>query len=101
MNKEMLRRSAWIIVGSMVLIGCSSNPSYARRSRDAAVVTPSGDVVVPNPAPPARHEVIPAPPGNGYFWIPSSWIYENQRWIWLPGHWQAPRSRRQGKFAVG
>ncbi len=85
MKKKMLRRLGCITLGSIVLVGCSSTST-----REVAVVTPSGDVVVPHPRPPARHEVIPPPPGSGYMWIPDSWIYENQRWMRLPGHWQAP-----------
>jgi hypothetical protein len=35
------------------------------------------------PAP--RVEVIPAPPGAGYNWVPGHWAWRG-RWVWMPGH---------------
>ncbi len=35
------------------------------------------------PAP--RVEVIPAPPGPGYNWVPGHWAWRG-RWVWIPGH---------------
>jgi hypothetical protein len=35
------------------------------------------------PAP--RVEVIPAPPGAGYNWVPGHWVWRGQ-WEWIPGH---------------
>jgi WXXGXW repeat (2 copies) len=35
------------------------------------------------PAP--RVEVIPAPPGAGYNWVPGHWAWQGG-WVWIPGH---------------
>jgi hypothetical protein len=36
--------------------------------------------------PPPRVEVIPAPPGAGYNWVPGHWAWRGARWEWIAGH---------------
>jgi hypothetical protein len=36
--------------------------------------------------PAARVEVIPAPPGAGYNWVPGHWAWRGAHWEWIPGH---------------
>jgi hypothetical protein len=49
-------------------------------------------ILVPYPPPPARVEVIPAPPANvkGAVWIDGEWLWKGSRWVWQGGQWQAP-----------
>jgi len=44
-------------------------------------------VVIERGAMPApRVEVIPAPPGAGYNWVPGHWAWRGNAWAWIPGH---------------
>ena len=36
--------------------------------------------------PPAQVEVVPAPPGPDYYWIPGYWGWDGG-WIWIGGSW--------------
>jgi len=38
-------------------------------------------------APPARVEVIPAPPYRGAVWVRGYWFRGRHAWVWVPGHW--------------
>jgi hypothetical protein len=48
------------------------------------------NLVINQPPPPPRYEVVPAPRA-GYVWAPGYWRWENRRHVWAPGHWVAER----------
>jgi hypothetical protein len=54
------------------------------------VVTPAGQVVVPDQPPPNRAETPGKPPGPEYTWVSGYYTYRNGQWIWVSGHWDAP-----------
>jgi hypothetical protein len=46
---------------------------------------------IPFPPPPARVEIIPAPPREeGAVWVDGEWAWQGKRWGWLPGGWMVP-----------
>lgn len=71
-------------------IGCGATP---------LAVPPSGPhvdeepIVVPYPPPPARVEIVPAPPKNVAepVWIDGEWEWHARRWVWSAGRWEASR----------
>lgn len=69
----------------------------------AACVPPSriglGVVYVDEAPPPARVEVISAPPGREFVWIAGYWTW-NDEYVWMPGHWAHP-PRRNLHWAPG
>ena len=75
---------------AVLALGCSATP---------LAVPPSGPhideepVVVPYPPPPARVEIIPAPPARltDPVWIDGEWEWHARRWVWNGGHWEAAR----------
>lgn len=88
-------RSPTGLLGSLLLLaGC-------------VVATPAPVVVrTPPPAPAAQVEVVPAPLGPAYVWVPGQWVWRGPRhgyvwipgryviptqpgWIWVPAHWDA------------
>lgn len=85
MRIGQLKALGALTAAGLLAAGCSTERHTHRGS--AAVVTPGGAVVVPEPTPPDRHEVIPAPPRTDASWVPGHWAFKNQRWIWIPGYW--------------
>jgi hypothetical protein len=48
--------------------------------------------VITHTAPPTPQiEVIGTPPVQGYFWIPGVWLWEDERYVWHAGYWEAPK----------
>jgi hypothetical protein len=63
--------------GATVLaLGCGISVAAAQ----PVVVVERG--VMPAP----RVEVIPAPPGAGYNWVPGHWAWRGTGWVWIAGH---------------
>src|SRR5579862_8729437 len=69
--------------------------SSRRVMRTAAAVTilvglgtglASAVEVIERVMPAPRVEVIPAPPGAGYNWVPGHWAWRGAAWVWIPGH---------------
>jgi WXXGXW repeat (2 copies) len=56
---------AAFVIGSMAAVAVAQEFEHAR--------------------PPLRVEVIVAPPGPGYNWVPGHWAWAG-RWEWIPGH---------------
>jgi hypothetical protein len=46
-------------------------------------------VLVPFPPPPARVEIIPAPPAGSKraVWVDGEWLWKGRRWVWQQGQW--------------
>jgi hypothetical protein len=78
---------------AMLAAGCVSRTE--RHYYSTATVPATGSVTVATAAtpPPAPREELPGPPpGEGYVWISGYWAYENGRYEWVPGHYEAPRA---------
>ncbi len=61
---------------TVLALGCGISIAAAQ----PAVIVERG--VMPAP----RVEVIPAPPGAGYNWVPGHWAWRGAAWVWIPGH---------------
>ncbi len=83
MKKQLVKSLGLVLLGSGLLMGCET-------THRSVVVTPTGQVIVPNQPPPPRTEVMGTPPVDSYAWVPGYWTYENSHWLWVSGHWQAP-----------
>jgi len=46
--------------------------------------------VTERPAPPAY--VRPAAPGPTHVWVEGEWVWNNGRYDWKPGYWEASRA---------
>lgn len=75
-----------VLSGTFLVAGCHTT------SRQAVMVTPTGEVLAPTKPPPTRHEVLSTRPSASYAWMDGYWTYQNSRWNWIPGHWEAPIS---------
>ena len=69
----------------LLLGGCSAPPPHT-----PVVVSPTGEVYVPEAPPSPMSEVAGAPSSAMDVWVPGYWTYYNTQWVWLPGHWQVP-----------
>ncbi len=52
-----------------------------------------GEVVVREPPPADREEVVEAAPYPDYVWIPGHWAWEGQ-YVWVQGTWRRPPHER-------
>jgi len=48
------------------------------------------NIVIGNPPPPPRYEMVPAP-RRGYVWAPGYWNWNGRRHVWVQGHWEHSR----------
>jgi hypothetical protein len=80
MKQQALRIAIALGLGSFLLGGCASHQHVG--------VTPTGQVVVTEAPPPARQEVVTSSPGAQYIWVAGYWVHADDRWVWIPGHWQ-------------
>ena len=113
---SVLTISAWT-VGLLVSAGCAQHRSTHSSSQLASVQSgtanaplttpknspnssalpakiPSDPSLITNPPPPAQVEVVGAPPGPDYVWIPGHWEWQGT-WTWTSGKWAtipAPRA---------
>ncbi len=94
MKREMLQLLLLVVLGSCLLTGCATRhaqgPAATTSGAQPVVVTPSGTVVVPEPAPPSQPGVAGPPATAGYVWRSGYWTFVDWRWVWIPGEWQAP-----------
>lgn len=68
---------------ALLLAGCET-------THHPVVVTPKGEVVVPDQPPPKREETPGKPPSPAYVWVPGYYTYHGDRWVWIGGRWDAP-----------
>jgi hypothetical protein len=86
MKKHNPRLLTFTLFTSLLLAGCISHHQLAR---EGVAVSPTGRVVVAEPPPPVRNEVLTPSPGPSYVWVQGFWINHDSRWVWMPGHWEA------------
>jgi len=84
MKGEILTLMGMGVLGAMLLVGCATH------STQPVVVTPTGQVVVPQKPPRPKQETMGPRPGLAYVWAPGYWTYHDTRWVWVPGEWQPP-----------
>lgn len=70
-----------------LLVACSSGPSVPEPARGPH--TGEDPVPVPFPPPPARPDVVGAPPAEAIdpVWIDGQWMWQGRQWVWEPGQW--------------
>ena len=82
MKGAALKLAALMLLGSAIITACSTSKPV--------VVTPTGQVLVTEQPPPAKQEFAGTPPpGESYVWAQGYWMHTDNRWVWVPGHWQA------------
>ena len=81
MKGDRLKIAALMVLGSSMIVGCSS-------PKKPVVVAPTGQVIVAEQPPPLKQEAVGAPPGDSYVWTQGYWAHTDTRWVWIPGHWQ-------------
>ncbi len=72
----------------------ASNTAVARVSGPLPSVRPlrSRSIIVDEPPPGPRLELVPLSPGRDYFWVRGHWSRSMGVWKWIPGAWvQRPR----------
>jgi hypothetical protein len=82
MTKAILRLLVLTTVCGLLAAGC-----YHRVAHERVVATPSNPVVVEEPPPSPRTEVVGVTPGPTHVWQSGFWSYTEGRWIWAPGRW--------------
>ncbi len=88
MKRQTLTLLGVGLVGGLLAVGCHT--SKPAQPTHPVVVTPSGEIVVPEP-PPAPRPENPSPAPAAYdVWIPGYWTWSDRQWVWVPGNWQAP-----------
>jgi hypothetical protein len=80
MKREVFKLLAVIGLGGALIMGCST--------QKPVVVTPTGQVVVTEAPPAPRREIVGTAPGASYVWVEGYWMHSDNRWVWVPGHWQ-------------
>ncbi|HWQ93760.1 MAG TPA: YXWGXW repeat-containing protein [Clostridia bacterium] len=72
----MLSVLVGVIAG--ILVGCASpKPEIV-----------SGPVLVAEAPPTAQIETPTEAPSQAHVWVEGYWVYQNDRYIWIPGHWE-------------
>ena len=77
-----------VSTGTLLTAGCYSHRGGVMHE-PGTVVYPSSTVVVSEPPPAPRHEVIGTAPDERHVWVAGSWSRAAHRWLWVPGHWEA------------
>jgi hypothetical protein len=79
-------RCLLLAVTYLVVTGCAPRVPLVPRGEHGDE-TP---VAIPFPPPPARVEVLPAPPSDNALWRDGHWRWDETRFVWLPGRWVEP-----------
>ncbi len=85
MKRELLKFFGLALLGCGLISGCSTPTTH-----NPVVVSPTGQVYVPEEPPAPKSEAMGAAPAEGEVWAPGYWSYNNSQWVWIPGHWQYP-----------
>jgi hypothetical protein len=90
-QKEIMKKITFGILplvasGSLLLSGCISH-HHAEYVTTEPVTTRT--VVVTEAPPPPQTEVEGNPPAESDVWVAGYWTHVDDRWVWMPGHWEA------------
>lgn len=87
MRRRLLATSsgaATVFAALMTLASCGAK----RTPEPPMVQQPTSALVeVPYPPPPARVELLPAPPAEDAVWVDGEWVWQGGRWAWRRGRW--------------
>jgi len=97
MKKQMVQSLLMVGLGGLMVTGCYSHRVVVR---EQPALAPTGELIVTEAPPALRHEVIGVAPGAESVWISGYWTHTHNRWVWLPGHWEA-RPRAGATWAPG
>lgn len=113
-TRSVLVRSALLLGGAFVLVGCGSYPesnvvsappppaptqqvvvtqpqaTAPQVATGTAVPTAGGTIVVMQAPPAAQQEVVVAQPSSDHVWVPGNWTWRNDRYEWRAGRWEIP-----------
>jgi hypothetical protein len=79
------------VMGSLLFSGCVSH--HRAMYETPPTVTTTRTVVVTEEPPPSRTEVEGTAPSETAVWIQGYWMHTDERWVWMPGHWESrPRA---------
>lgn len=67
-------------------------PAVVYQQPAPVVIQQQPAIVVYQEPPPPQVEVIGFAPAPGYFWISGVWLWEGNRHVWRPGHWEPQRN---------
>ena len=88
MKTKIARLAVAAAMGTFLFTACESH----HHRRVVVVQEPApyvGDQVVVTTDPPApRHEVVTVAPSADHVWVKGYWSRQNDRWVWVPGHYQ-------------
>jgi hypothetical protein len=90
------------IVVSAVLSGCASHhQEMTMTTYEPVTTTRTTRTVTVTQAPPApRVEVETTAPSPAHVWMQGYWMHVDNRWIWVPGHWEM-RPREGAQWVPG
>jgi hypothetical protein len=79
------------VVVSVFFSGCVSHhqPMVVTTAEPVTTTRTTRTVVVTEEPPPVRHEVEGPAPDAAHVWISGYWMHSADRWVWIPGHWEA------------
>ena len=77
--KSQVRNFLLAILGALLFTACHT-PAHP-----TVMVTPSGEVVVPDQPPRPQRELVGSPPGASYAWVDGYWTHPAESWVWVPG----------------
>ena len=90
MKRELVCLTIGIALAGVLGTGCESHRHYATVS---TTPTPTGEIIVTEAPPAPRTEVVGVAPSPAHVWVKGYYVYQNGRYVWLPGHWETrPRS---------
>jgi hypothetical protein len=81
-----------IVIGTSLLLstGCIERRIIVEKPPQTIVVQqPSAEVLVAEPPPADKAEVVTpsVAPGPDYIWVNGYWVRQGASWLWTPGTW--------------
>jgi hypothetical protein len=90
---------------TLMALACAAAPLATRAGVDIGInvlVPVAPEVVYVGQPPQPQVEVVTVAPGPDYFWIGGRWNYNNNRWVWLGGHYDRhPHFHPGGGWVAG
>jgi WXXGXW repeat (2 copies) len=63
-----------------------TNPDFVMR----LAALPEGRNTAPAPPPAGLAEIVPAPPSPRHVWLDGYWVWQDDGYAWMAGHWALP-----------